>query len=176
MVWKKRLQLNGAWHVSPILLVWPQRKGLSEASPPSLSVPWSYSKDVFVGKDKLPSEQMRTLNRSSSLFGKVIYQPKMCRLTDKPIKGREILEFMRVEESHTKSVLLTTFIYSDFWFYFSCIIHMHCRVNGTLHIHTHSHSKLFTSFWLQHNEIESTRRAHTSAKAINIFCSLYFIK
>lgn len=118
MVWKKRLQLNGAWHVSPILLVWPQRKGLSEASPPSLSVPWSYSKDVFVGKDKLPSEQMRTLNRSSSLFGKVIYQPKMCRLTDKPIKGREILEFMRVEESHTKSVLLTTFIYSDFWFLF----------------------------------------------------------
>lgn len=54
----------------------------------------------------------RVLNRGSSLCIKVIYQFKMRLLTDKPIKGRQILQFMGLEESHITSVLLNLFYLS----------------------------------------------------------------
>lgn len=88
----KAAPVQWSLHVSSILLVWPpERRPFSEASPPSMRALCLYWKNAFVEKDKLSSKQMRRMeNRSGSQCGKVIYQLKMCLLTDKPIRGRQM--------------------------------------------------------------------------------------
>ncbi len=101
MVWDKRLQFNGAWHVSSILLVWPQREGFSEASLPSTSALWLYWKTAFVEKNKLSNEQMRrTKNRSSSQGGKLIRHHQMHLLLINQLKADHHVP-VGEKESHT---------------------------------------------------------------------------
>lgn len=71
-------------HMSSTLLVWPRRKSLLNT--PSVRVLGLHSKNGFVEKNKLCSEQMSRIEKTSgSQGGKAIHQQ-----TDKPIKDPQV--------------------------------------------------------------------------------------
>lgn len=88
---RKAAPVQQSLDVSSILLVWPQRECLSDASPPSTRVFCLYWMNAFVEKDKLSGEQIRRMeSRSSSQCGKATHELEICLLTDKLIKGKQM--------------------------------------------------------------------------------------
>lgn len=105
MVWEQQLQFNGARMCPRSYSSDPKREGPSEASPPSVECPPVVLKECLCRKKiNCPASGWGgTENRSGSQRGKVICQLKMCLLTDKPIKGGQILMLMRLEERKRES-------------------------------------------------------------------------